>query len=43
MFSFQIGVASQEEEVQSAAMLENVRIKLQEILQFLNQTIGQLV
>ena len=46
MFSFQIGVASQEEEVQSAesaAMSENVRTKLQEILQFLNRTIGQSV
>ena len=45
MFSFQIVVASQEEvqSAESSAMSENVRTKLQEILQFLNRTIGQLV
>ena len=46
MFSFQIGVALQEEEpslAESAAMPESIRIKLQEILSFLNQDISQLV
>ena len=46
MFSFQIGVASQEEEpssAESAGLPENIKTKLQEILQFLNQDIGRLV
>ena len=46
MFSFQIGVTSQEEEpstAESAALPEGVKIKLQEILSFLNRDIGQLV
>jgi hypothetical protein len=46
MFSFQIGVASQEEEpssVESAGLSEDIKAKLQEILHFLNQDIGRLV
>jgi hypothetical protein len=46
MFSFQIGVTSQEQEASSAKSVvipEDVRAKLQEILSFLNQDIGQLV
>ena len=45
MFSFQIGVASQEEEVssaKSATLLEDVKAKLLEVLSLLNQDIGQL-
>jgi hypothetical protein len=53
MFSFQIGVVPEEEEeeeeeeeptsVESAALSDDVKTKLQEALQFLNQDIGQLV
>ena len=46
MFSFQIGVALQEEEAssaESATLLEYVKAKLQEVLSLLNQDIGQLV
>ena len=48
MFSFQIGATSQEEEeettsAESVALPDEVRAKLQETLQFLNQDIGQLV
>ena len=46
MFSFQIGVASQEEETSSAvstALPEDVRAKLQKILSFLSRDIGHLV
>ena len=46
MFSFQIGIASQEEMQSSAESLvipEDVKAKLQAILSFLNQDIGQLV
>ena len=46
MFSFQIAAALQEEEpssAESAVLPEGVRIKLQEMLSFLNQNIGQLV
>ena len=47
MFSFQIGVIAPEEEettsAESAALPENVKVKLQEILQLLNQDISQLV
>jgi len=46
MFSFQIGVASQEEEpssAESAGLSEDIKAKLQEILHFLNQDIGRLV
>jgi hypothetical protein len=46
MFSFQIAAALQEEEpssAESAVLPEGVRIKLQEILSFLNHNIGQLV
>ena len=47
MFSFQIGVASREEEepssAESAGLRKNIRTKLQEILHFLNQDIGRLV
>ena len=47
MFSFQIGMTAPEEEeassVESAALPEDVKVKLQEILQLLNQDISQLV
>ena len=46
MFSFQIAAALQEEEpssAESAVLPEGIRIKLREILSFLNQNIGQLV
>ena len=47
MFSFQIGVTSQEEEepssAESAALPDHVKAMLQEVLQFLNRVIGQLV
>jgi len=47
MFSFQLGVTAPEEEeassVESAALPEDVKVKLQEILQLLNQDISQLV
>jgi len=47
MFSFQLGVTTPEEEeassVESAALLEDVKVKLQEILQLLDQDISQLV
>ena len=48
MFSFQIGATSQEEEeetasAESVALPDEVRAKLQETLQFLNQDIGQLI
>jgi len=46
MFSFQIGVASQEEEpssAESAGLSEDIKARLQEILQFLNKDIGKLV
>ena len=49
MFSFQIGATSQEEEEEEAAsgesvaLSDEVKAKLQETLQFLNQDIGQLV
>jgi len=46
MFSFQIGVTLQEEEASSAksmAISEEIKVKLQEILGFLNQDISQLV
>ena len=47
MFSFQIGATSQEEEEETSAELialfDNVKAKLQETLQFLNQDNGQLV
>ena len=47
MFSFQIGVIAPEQEettsAESAALPENVKVKLQEILQLLNQDISQLV
>jgi len=46
MFSFQIGIASQEEmqsSAESLVILEDVKAKLQAILSFLNQDIGQLV
>ena len=47
MFSFQLGVTTPEEEeassVESAALPEDVKVKLQEILQLLNHDISQLV
>ena len=47
MFSFQIGVISQEEEgetsAESTALSDDVKAKLQETLQLLHQDIGQLV
>ena len=47
MFSFQLGVTAPEEEeassVESVALPEDVKAKLQEILQLLNQDISQLV
>ena len=48
MFSFQIGATSQEEgeeaaSAESAAISDEVKAKLQETLQFLNQDNGQLV
>ena len=47
MFSFHIGATSQEEEGETSAELialfDNVKAKLQETLQFLNQDNGQLV
>jgi len=48
MFSFQIGATSHEEEeetasAESVALFDEVKVKLQETLQFLNQDIGQLV
>ena len=48
MFSFQIGATSQEEEeeaasAESVALSDEVKAKIQETLQFLNQDIGQLV
>ena len=46
MFSFQIGVISQEEEgetsAESIALSDDVKVKLQETLQHLHQDIGQL-
>ena len=47
MFSFQIGITSQEEKEPSSAesttLSDHVNAKLQEVLQFLNRDIGQLV
>ena len=48
MFSFQIGATSEEEgeeaaSAESAAISDEVKAKLQETLQFLNQDNGQLV
>ena len=47
MFSFQLGVTASEDEVassaESAALLEDAKARLQEILQLPNQDIGQLV
>ncbi|XP_039816271.1 uncharacterized protein LOC120678894 [Panicum virgatum] len=47
LFSFQLGTTSAEDEVissaESAPLSEETKAKLQEILQFLNQDIGQLV
>ena len=48
MFSFQIGPISQEEgeeaaSAESATLSDEIKTKLQETLQFLNQDIGQLV
>ena len=48
MFSFQIGAIPQEEEedptsAESATLSDDIKDKLQEALQFLNQDIGQLV
>ena len=47
LFSFQLGTISAEDEAilsaESAPLSEEAKAKLQEILQFLNQDIGQLV
>jgi len=48
LFSFQIGPISQEEgeeaaSAESATLSDEIKTKLQETLQFLNQDIGQLV
>jgi hypothetical protein len=47
LFSFQLGITSVEDEgissTESAPLSEDTKAKLQEILQFLNQDIGQLV
>ena len=48
LFSFQIGATSQEEgeettSADSAVLSDEIKAKLQESLQFLNQDIGQLI
>ena len=48
LFSFQIGATSQEEgeeatSIDSAILSDEIKAKLQESLQFLNQDIGQLI